>query len=316
MSNNETMKRYLILTICFALIKSINLAQSKVSRPYAHQFRARTFLKNPADSGFRQQISEINKDDQHSFWRFLELYTDAEERNHQVRIMRDYYVSYSEEQYRLPALMFMYNAFDPLDPTEQKRMVKFLSQHFHENHVLGLFLYRYGTYSTTQPLSFTNLYRILKDRIRDFSFPDLESLHFMDLMISQEISESNFTQYRKLQLDIWRNEIVRQTPLYKGHRNWFQKVNSYSSLGQRFTGITPVKYSNYVSARRKFFRHHGYSGNEIIRNLELTFRLNDAAFRLPEFLPRMKVDPVSRIQDHRTAEDSPFIVNSTPTEQK
>ena len=310
------MRRSLIVTICFTLIGRINLFPTEINRPNLHQFTARTFIKNPADSGFRRQISEINKAQHHSFWRFLELYTDAEERSHQVRIMRDYYVSYSEEQYRLPALMFMYNAFNPLNPTEQKRMIKFLSQHFQENHVLGLFLYRYGTYLHDQSLSFMNLYRILKDRIRDFSFPDLESLHFMDLMISQEISESNFKHYRKLQLEIWRNEMVRQTPLYKAHRNWFQKVNSYSSLGQRYAGITPVKYSNYVSARRKFFRHHGYSGNEIIRNLELTFRLNDAAFRLPNFLPRMKVDPVSRIRDQRRAEDSPFIINSTSIEQK
>lgn len=305
------MKWSVIKTICIYIIVGnsyCNKTSTNAQKPY--HFSARTFLKSPSDRGFRRNIYNIDKNQSQSFWRFLELYVDAEQRNHQVRIMKDYYVNYSEEKYRLPALMFMYNAFDPLDPAERKRMILFLKEHLHERHVLGLFLYRYGTYNKKPPLSFANLYKILIDRIPNYSFPDMESLHFMDLMISQEINSQNFIEYRQLLNQIWRNEISKQTPLYASQRDWFRKVNGYTRLGQMYPGITPVKHSDFISKRREFFRSFGFSGIQVINNLELTFKLNDAAFRLPDFLPRMKINPTSRIKDHRINESSPFIITS------
>tara|TARA_Y100000589_G_scaffold315002_1_gene338043 strand:- start:309 stop:1193 length:885 start_codon:yes stop_codon:yes gene_type:complete len=256
---------------------------------------------------FRHNISKIDKRKPFVFWRFLEMYTDAEQRSDQVKIMKDYYIGCSEERYRLPSLMFMYNAFDPLNPAERKRMIQFIKEYLFENHVLGLFLYRYGSYEASPPLSFVQLCRVLIDRIKYFSFPDLESLHFMDLMISQEITETNVEEIRNLLTMLWRNEITRQSKIYQANRHWFKKVYNYTSLGLRNQGLIPLSHRQFMDSRRKFFDKFGYSPKSVIENLELTFRLNDAAFRLPAFLPRIIVDGNSRITDQNPPKDSPFI---------
>ena len=260
---------------------------------------------------FRHKISKIDKNKPFVFWRFLEMYTDAEQRSDQVKIMTDYYVGCSEERYRLPALMFMYNAFDPLNPVERKRMVHFLKEHLFENHVLGLFLYRYGSYEASPPLSFVQLYKILVSRIAHFSFPDLESLHFMDLMISQEITHKNFKEIQELLSKLWKNEVTRQSLIYQANRHWFKKVCSYTNLGSRKQLLGPLNHQQYVSARRKFFNKFGYSAKKIIENLEITFRLNDAAFRLPAFLPRIIVDDNLKAKDKELPVNSPFIISNT-----
>lgn len=256
---------------------------------------------------FGHDISVIDKTKPFVFWRFLELYTDAEERSEQVKIMKDYYVGCSEERYRLPALMFMYNSFNPLNPAERKRMIHFLKQHMSEKHVLGLFLYRYGSYKHKPPLSFIQLYKVLIDQISDFAFPDIESLHFMDLMICQEITKKNFSEVRNLLSNMWKNEILKQSIIYQANRHWFKKVYSYTSLGLRYQSSGIVNHKAFVSSRRKFFKKFGYSANNIIENLEITFRLNDAAFRLPEFLPRFIMDSQSRKEDKNISVNSPFI---------
>ena len=256
-------------------------------------------------------ISLMDKTKPFVFWRFLEMYTDAERRIDQVKIMRDYYIGCSEERYRLPALMFMYNAFDPLNPSERKRMIHFLKQHMYENHVLSLFLYRYGSYKHEPPLSFIMLYKVLIDRISNFSFPNIESLHFMDLMISQEITSKNFYEVRNLLSKIWKNEIVKQSLIYQSNRHWFKKVHSYTSLGLRFQTSRALDHKEFVISRRKFFKKFGYSADNIIKNLELTFRLDDAAFRLPEFLPRFTLDSTSKAKDQNISTSSPFIMPET-----
>ena len=85
----------------------------------------------------------------------MEMYTDAEridQVNNEGTTMTN---AVSEERYRYNSNV-MYNAFDLLNPSERKqKMIHFLKQHMYENHVLSLFLYRYGSYKH-EPHKFHN----------------------------------------------------------------------------------------------------------------------------------------------------------------
>ena len=298
--------------VCIVEYNSMNLNYFKfLSLLLIQLYISNIYAESNPINYFPHNISVIDKTKPFVFWRFLEMYTDAEQRSDQVKIMTDYYVGCSEERYRLPALMFMYNAFDPLNPAERKRMIYFLKQHMFDTHVLGLFLYRYGSYKHDPPLSFIQLYKVLIDRISNFSFPDIESLHFIDLMISQEITKNNFIEIRDLLSNMWKNEILNQSLIYQANRHWFKKVHSYTSLGLRHQSPRIVNHKGFVSSRRKFFKKFGYSANNIIKNLELTFRLNDAAFRLPEFLPRFILNSESKEEDKIISINSPFIFSES-----
>ena len=133
------------------------------------------------------------------------------------------------------------------------------------------------------------------------------------------ITGSNAVKNSQLALNVVSNNIanvntegyVKQSLIYQSNRHWFKKVHSYTSLGLRHQNSPAVNYQGFTSSRRKFFKKFGYSGNNIIENLEVTFRLNDAAFRLPEFLPRFILNSESKAQDQNVSINSPFIVSET-----
>ena len=275
------MKIFLFILAFTNFIQIPLLAQ----KPY--ELSARAFRKSPADNGFRRRISEISSDTRYAFYRFLEIYYDESDRNDQMKVMKDYYESFSEDHFRIVALMFMYNSYDPMDQRSEKLMIRFINNHLYEENVLGLFLYRYGTLPFDPPLSFKKLYTKLKRRVRDFSFPDLESILFMDLMISQEMYIENQRLVQDLLAKMWQNEIRKNTILYQEHRDLFRRVVSFYRLRQRHQNFIPTTHSEFRTSRIRFFERYGYSSENIIANLESNFKVDQKVFKMPDFLPQM-----------------------------
>ena len=155
------------------------------------------------------------------FYRFLETYMEEANSSRQLRIMGNYYEKHSEKPYRLPSLMFLFNAYRSWNPLHEKFIFHFLKQHHREPLILDLFLYRYGSIEHQPPFAFHKLYEKLKHEIPGFSFPSLEALHFMDLMITQEANDANFDAFCKTLAGICA-------------MNWFRNRSLMTSLGAGF----------------------------------------------------------------------------------
>jgi len=218
------------------------------------------------------------------FYRFLETYMEEANSSRQLRIMGNYYEKHSEKPYRLPSLMFLFNAYRSWNPLHEKFIFHFLKQHHREPLILDLFLYRYGSIEHQPPFAFHKLYEKLKHEIPGFSFPSLEALHFMDLMITQEANDANFDAFCKTLAGIWRNELVSQSKLNDQFGGWIRKiVGLYNRRPQNFL---PSGVKAFKSSRERLFARHGYSARSIITTLEKQFILEDGVRSLPPFLPQ------------------------------
>lgn len=258
---------------------------SNAARPL--YFSAKGIRRLYRDKTPIRTISEIHKDkrnDPYLFYRYLELYQDSNKSVERMKIMKDYYKTESEEQYRLLSLMLLFNPYDPRNYSHQKLIDRFLVNHYHEEDVLNLFLYRYSTINMNPPPSFAKLYQHLKQKVPQFLPSDFKSMTFLDLMMSQEIHSNNREKRLKLSLDFWTDQMINQTSLYFLHRHFIKKVMSFYSFYLSKVHY-PEYFNDFHNKRERLFEKYGYSKESIVINMGKSFQFNDRLRDLPDFLP-------------------------------
>ncbi|MCO4783274.1 MAG: hypothetical protein KC646_13190 [Candidatus Cloacimonetes bacterium] len=258
---------------------------SNAARPL--YFSAKGVRRLYRDKAPIRTIKEIHKDkrnDPYLFFRYLELYQDSDLSVERMKIMKDYYKTESEEQYRLLSLMLLFNPYDPRNYSHQKLIDRFLINHYHELDVLNLFLYRYSTIDMKPPPSFAVLYKHLKQKIPEFLPSDFRSMTFLDLMMSQEINMKNKKERLKLSLDLWTEQMTNQSSLYFLHRHFIKKVMSFYSFYLSKVHH-PEYFNDFHKKREKLFEKYGYSKESLITKMANSFQFDSRLRDFPEFLP-------------------------------
>lgn len=256
----------------------------------------------PAEGGYRSVLETFQKQDPYSFFHALSLYMDEESNLNRFKIMQGWYEKTGSEPYRLTALAFLYNAWDPRSKTSNRLMLEFLWEHHHEPLVLSLYFYRCLPLAERGEISFTAITEdllgmmdnphpaTLRDRRglhrkstmpATVAFVELEGLHFLDTMLHAEINPGTQQRVTALLLQLWQRHKRLRSPLYLQNTHWFEAVIGFYLQTQR---QNPEFLAQSMKSRRQLFCDQGFCDEQVQARLEQLLTIPGDLPLVPEFL--------------------------------
>lgn len=264
-------------------------------------FSASDFIKDPDDSGFRRTILSIPKNQVGSFHRFLALYDKASSAVERMKIMQTYYKNYCEDAFELLSLIYFFHSYDPTNPLCEKILLNFLKDHHFQRNVTAVFFASYSTLSSIKARSFRNILVKLYKRCPELTMPNLATLHFVDLMLSQEARSLGSENLRHILIKLWRKEIPSNI-LDRGVSGaWIRKVLAFYELRQSWMPVFKIGIDGFLSGKRRLFESHGYSAEQIVEAFWDQFIIPASAYDVPDFIPS-----ITRSEENQGHTKKPF----------
>lgn len=280
------MRRNTLLGIGLFLAMGIFIRSDSAGKWFG--LSASDFHKTPEKRGFRKEILQIPRHQKGSFHRFLELYDRAVYPAEKMKIMKTYYENYSERHFELLSLIYFFHAYDPRSPVCEKILFRFVSDHHFQKDVLAVLFASYSTLSGRRAMSFQSLLEVLYKRCPDMTMPNLETLHFVDLMVSQELEGKSTGKLRGILVKLWKRELGRDTILESTAGEWIRKVISYYTLRQNHAPLFRLGIRDFLAGKHKLFGRFGYSPQQIVDHFWNQFQIPARAYSIPEFIPGLK----------------------------
>lgn len=272
----------------WGLFLTLSIGISPLAAEKWFSFSASDFIKDPRKSGFRKAILAIPMHQKGSFHRFLELYDDTPSPAEKMKIMRSYYKNHCEDAFELLALIYFFHAFDPLNPLCEKILFRFLKDHHFQKNVTAVFFASYSTFSSKRAKSFIYLLARIYERCPELTMPNLATLHFVDLMMSQEGHSMPPEKLRANFIKLWRREIPTNI-LNRGiAQEWIRKVLAFYELRQFSMPVFTMGVRDFLRGRRRFFERYGYDSEQIVEAFWDQFIIPSSAYEIPKFLPAVE----------------------------
>ncbi|MBT3783894.1 hypothetical protein HOF92_02885 [bacterium] len=249
---------------------------------------ASSFHKAPQDRGFRKALREIPKLQKGSFHRFLAWYDRVSLGSEKMKIMKTYYENYSEKKYRLLSLIYFFHAFDPRSPICEKILIRFVSDHHFQSNVLAVLFASYSTLGKGRAYSFLNLLKKLERHCPQFQMPNLATLHFVDLMLSQELRAKGVSFFREKMVKLWKRELRKDTMLSGTAGEWIRKVVTFYTFRQSQFPVFQLGPVDFTNGKNRMFKMYGYTPQSVVEEFWNQFDIPKEAFDLPDFLPGME----------------------------